>query len=61
MAERRLRRQQSNVSLQFDPLAPQYFCCYGIFHAKTIGLLIFLYELVILISTAVFLFLKSGR
>ncbi|KAI6184103.1 hypothetical protein M3Y97_00560500 [Aphelenchoides bicaudatus] len=60
MAERRLRRQHSSISVQFDPTQSQYYCCFGACHAKTLGISIFFYELVILISSAAFLFLRSA-
>ncbi|CAD5210972.1 unnamed protein product [Bursaphelenchus okinawaensis] len=63
MPQHQLHRQQSSTSCQFESFNPSeahYFCCFGFCHSKTVGVLVFLFELIELISSAVFLFLKSA-
>ncbi|KAI6242787.1 hypothetical protein M3Y99_00185900 [Aphelenchoides fujianensis] len=35
MANPRLKRQQSTISIYFEALSPRYFCCFGVCHAKS--------------------------
>ncbi|CAD5215365.1 unnamed protein product [Bursaphelenchus xylophilus] len=63
MPQHQLHRQQSSTSCQFevfDPSEAHYFCCFGFCHSKTVGVLIFLFELIELLSSTVYLFLKSA-
>ncbi|KAI6197004.1 hypothetical protein M3Y94_01174100 [Aphelenchoides besseyi] len=61
MSGRRLKRQQSTISIYFEALSPRYFCCFGLCHAKTIGVFIFLFELITVIGFAAFLFYTLGQ
>jgi magnesium-transporting ATPase (P-type) len=61
MSSSHLPKQISNASIRFDKNATHYFCCFGLCHAKTVGVLLFYIELIELIGIAVFLFFHSAK